>query len=239
MNDAMMRNDSRSAKRDPREVESEQERSGSFGAIYDRYAASIFRYLISRTGNVEEAKDLTSQTFLTAMEAFSRYRDQGYASAWLFSIARSKYIDHLRKTARQRRMEQLRNFDLEPDVLNQVVATERIVALRKRLRALPNVLRARLISLDQDAMGDNGRTIGQPMVGLVLDIKSMDPDAAALDQIWLYVPGSHVVLNKATNTWAPAWPPDKLPDDRIDIHLTMIQGMLHGDWQIDWEHQKP
>jgi hypothetical protein len=30
---------------------------------------------------------------------------------------------------------------LEPDVLNQVVATERIVALRKRLRALPEETR--------------------------------------------------------------------------------------------------
>lgn len=137
MNDAMMRNDSRSAKPDQHEAESEQERSGSFGAIYDRYAASIFRYLISRTGNVEEAKDLTSQTFLTAIEAFPRYQDQGYASAWLFSIARSKYIDRLRKMARERRVEQVRNIDLEPDVLNQVVATERIVALRKRLQALP------------------------------------------------------------------------------------------------------
>jgi RNA polymerase sigma-70 factor (ECF subfamily) len=92
MNDAMMRNDSRSAKPDQHEAESEQERSGSFGAIYDRYAASIFRYLISRTGNVEEAKDLTSQTFLTAIEAFPRYQDQGYVSAWLFSIARSTIL---------------------------------------------------------------------------------------------------------------------------------------------------
>lgn len=102
-----------------------------------------------------------------------------------------------------------------------------------------NVLQARLISLDQDAMGDNGKTIGQPMVGLVLDIESMDSDAATLDQIWLYVPGSRVAFDKATSTWASAWAPDKLPDDKIDIHLTMIQGVLHGDWQIEWEHQKP
>jgi hypothetical protein len=77
-----------------------------------------------------------------------------------------------------------------------------------------NVLQARLISLDQDAMGDNGKTIGQPMVGLVLDIESMDQDAT-LDQIWLYVPGSRVVLDKATNTWTSAWTPDKLRMARL------------------------
>jgi hypothetical protein len=102
-----------------------------------------------------------------------------------------------------------------------------------------NVLRARLISLDQDTMGDNGKTIGQPMVGLVLDIEPMDPDATTLDQIWLYVPGSRVVLDKVTNTWASAWALDKLPDGKIDIHLTLVQGILRGDWQIEWQHQKP
>ncbi len=136
MNEAMTRNNSRSAKRDQNEADTDQESTGSFGAIYDRYAASIYRYLLSRTGNVEEAKDLTSQTFLTAIEVYPRYRDQGYVSAWLFSIAHSKYIDHLRKMGRQKRMGQVRNIDMEPDILNQVVATERITALRKRIRAL-------------------------------------------------------------------------------------------------------
>jgi hypothetical protein len=102
-----------------------------------------------------------------------------------------------------------------------------------------NVLQARLISLDENAFGDNGKAVGQPMLGLVLDIESINSDAATLDQIWLYVPGSRVAFDKATNTWASAWAPDKLPEGNIDIHLTMVQGMLHGDWKIEWEHQKP
>jgi RNA polymerase sigma factor (sigma-70 family) len=136
MNDDITQNDYPTAKHDQLEAETEQEDSLSFGAIYDCYAASIYRYILSRTGNIEDTKDLTSQTFLTAIEAFSRYREQGYVSAWLFSIARSKYIDYLRKMVRQSRMEQVPNIDLELDLLNQVVATERIVALRRKIRAL-------------------------------------------------------------------------------------------------------
>jgi RNA polymerase sigma-70 factor, ECF subfamily len=136
MNKAIARGESRTAKGELHDTASIQERSESFSAIYDRYAPSIYRYLLSRTGNVEVAKDLTSQTFLTAMEAFSQYQDQGYVSAWLFSISHSKFIDHLRKTERKRRLEEVRNSDLEPDLVNLLVATERIVALRKRIRAL-------------------------------------------------------------------------------------------------------
>ena len=61
----------------------------AFGVLYDRYAPKIYRYLLSRLGSVEDARDVTSQTFLTAFETFPRYKHEGYFSAWLFSIARS------------------------------------------------------------------------------------------------------------------------------------------------------
>lgn len=136
MNEAVTHEDSRSVKQDPTEAIPDQKGLESFEALYDRYAASIYRYLLSRTGDVEAAKDLTSQTFLTAIEAYPRYRDRGQASAWLFSIARSRYIDHIRRSARQRRIEQARAADFTPDALSQVVETERIGALRARIRAL-------------------------------------------------------------------------------------------------------
>ena len=101
------------------------------------------------------------------------------------------------------------------------------------------VLRARLISLDQNAFGNNDNAIGQSMVGLVLDIEPANPDVAHLDQVWLYVPGSREVFDKATNTWSAAWTPDKAPAGKIDIHLTGIQGVIQGNWQIRWDHQKP
>ena len=122
----------------------------AFGLLYDRYAPSIYRYLLSRLGNVEEAKDVTSQTFLTAFEAFPRYQHQGYFSAWLFSIARSKYVDHLRRARRQPGpLDEGVTADL-PDPLGQVIETERVSELKRCIRALPereqDLLRLRYVA---------------------------------------------------------------------------------------------
>lgn len=107
-----------------------------FGDLYDQYAPSIYRYLLSRLGNVEEANDVTSQTFLKAVEIFPRYTHRGYFSAWLFSIARSKYVDHVRR--RNYGSEPIREeqMDPQPDPLTAVVATERRVELTKCINAL-------------------------------------------------------------------------------------------------------
>jgi RNA polymerase sigma factor (sigma-70 family) len=85
---------------DSAQVERARREPQAFGALYDRYVQSIYRYLVSRLRDGEVAKDLTSQTFLTAFEAFPRYRHNGHFPAWLFSIARSKLVDHLRKENR-------------------------------------------------------------------------------------------------------------------------------------------
>ena len=36
----------------------------AFARLYDRYAPNIYRYLLSRLGNVSGAQDVTSKTFL-------------------------------------------------------------------------------------------------------------------------------------------------------------------------------
>jgi len=108
----------------------------AFGELYDRYAPSIYRYLLSRLGNVEEVRDVTSQTFLTAVEVFPRYRHHGYFSAWLFAIARSKYVDHLRRG--RHGVEAIREdqVDPQPDPLTRVVAAERLAELKACIRDL-------------------------------------------------------------------------------------------------------
>lgn len=69
----------------------------AFGALYLRYVNPIFRYLCSRTGNVQEAEDLTSQTFITALQAIPQIRHEERFASWLFTIARNKAMDHFRK----------------------------------------------------------------------------------------------------------------------------------------------
>ena len=71
-----------------------------FAQLYDRHMTGVYRYLLTMVGNVKDAEDLTSQTFLEALENLHRYRGNGDFRAWLFRIARNKSIDHYRKHKR-------------------------------------------------------------------------------------------------------------------------------------------
>jgi len=70
----------------------------AFTELYHRYLPGIYRYHLARTGHVQEAEDLTAQTFLTALESISSFRGQGSFSSWLFGIASHKLADHYRRS---------------------------------------------------------------------------------------------------------------------------------------------
>lgn len=62
----------------------------AFAELYHRYVQNIYRYHMAHTGNIKEAEDLTSQTFIAALEGIRSYRGSGPFSAWLMGIARRK-----------------------------------------------------------------------------------------------------------------------------------------------------
>lgn len=64
--------------------------------LYQRYCEQIYRYHFIRTGNIQDAQDLTSQTFIAALEGQRKYRGDGSISAWLFGIAYHKVMDYFR-----------------------------------------------------------------------------------------------------------------------------------------------
>jgi len=69
----------------------------AFDELYRQNVNRVYAYHLIRTGSREEAEDLTSQTFLAALEGLQGYRRQGNFSVWLFGIARRKLADHYRR----------------------------------------------------------------------------------------------------------------------------------------------
>jgi len=106
-----------------------------FAALYDRYAQSVYRYFYSRVDNPADAEDLTAQTFLAALESLPRYRHSGYFSAWLFSIARSKAMDHFRRRKPQVELSETERSD-EPDPFTRVAHGDEIARLLDLVRGL-------------------------------------------------------------------------------------------------------
>lgn len=67
-----------------------------FAMLYRRHLHRVYSYLHSRVGNVQDAQDLTTQTFVAALSGIQTYESRGFFTAWLLGIARHKLNDHFR-----------------------------------------------------------------------------------------------------------------------------------------------
>ena len=95
----------------------------AFGRLYDRYYQPVFGFLLSRTHNVEVAKDLCSETFFHALKSIRRYESRGKPfKSWLFAIAVAQIGTYYRSrkhylsVAIDEAPELMANEDYRPDV---------------------------------------------------------------------------------------------------------------------------
>jgi RNA polymerase sigma-70 factor (ECF subfamily) len=113
----------------------------AFAAFYRRYAEAVLRYFAVRVQGPEAAADLMAETFAAALLAVRRYRPRrhGSAPAWLFTIARSKLIDAVRRgrvEARALERLALEPLALEDDDLQRVAELADLERSDSRLLAL-------------------------------------------------------------------------------------------------------
>ncbi|MEV1239357.1 RNA polymerase sigma factor [Nonomuraea sp. NPDC050022] len=88
---------------DAQVIEASRRHPDRFGAVYDRYFASIHRYVHLRLGETA-ADDLAAETFLRAFRDRDRF-DSACPSArpWLYGIASNLVAEHRRSEARRYR----------------------------------------------------------------------------------------------------------------------------------------
>jgi RNA polymerase sigma-70 factor (ECF subfamily) len=64
----------------------------AFAELYRRYVTRVYRYHIVNTGNPKDAEDLTSQTFIAALEGIRSFRGSSSFAAWIMGIASKKRL---------------------------------------------------------------------------------------------------------------------------------------------------
>ncbi|KAA3654738.1 MAG: RNA polymerase sigma factor [Chloroflexi bacterium] len=74
-------------------VKQAQQDISRFTELYQRYVTRVYRYAMGRVGNEADAQDITSQTFIAAMENIHKFRGNSQFSTWLLGIARHKVAD--------------------------------------------------------------------------------------------------------------------------------------------------
>lgn len=84
-------------------VEAAKKNRRRFAPLYDRYYEMMFLFVIKRVGQEDQARDLTQQLFIKAMENLEKYQFRGLPfSAWLYQIAKNEVAQFFRKSNQQR-----------------------------------------------------------------------------------------------------------------------------------------
>jgi len=70
--------------------------------LYELYKKLILRYFLRLTGNMEEAGELTQETFYQACLSIHRFHQKSSAKTWLYAIARNVYLKNFRKKSKDK-----------------------------------------------------------------------------------------------------------------------------------------
>ena len=64
----------------------------AFAELYRRHLTRVYRYHAAHVGNAKDAEDLTSQTFIAALERIHTFHGTGSFAAWILGIASRKRL---------------------------------------------------------------------------------------------------------------------------------------------------
>jgi RNA polymerase sigma-70 factor, ECF subfamily len=113
----------------------------AFTLLYERYVNRIYNYIFYRTGNPNEAEDLTSRVFYRALDHIRRYNNRGVPfSAWLYRIAHNLVANWHRDNSRRKEVPledytQVPHRSLQPEA--SVVDNQELESLLNAIRRLP------------------------------------------------------------------------------------------------------
>lgn len=111
--------------------------SAQFGVLYDMYFDRVYRFIYYKTFHTETAEDLTSQTFMKALEHIVDY-DQAKGSFlnWIYQIARHTVIDHYRQVKPQLSIDDMWDLQSKQDIALDVERVQLIEKIQNYLQTL-------------------------------------------------------------------------------------------------------
>ena len=132
-----------------------------FEALYLRHRTAVFRYARARSGNDDDAADLTALAFERAFVAWPRYHPSGGGElAWLFRIARNAAIDDARRRRLADEREPLaRSSGTADDPQSSLARAELAEEVRSLLAILPDETRDAIVL--RYGVGLTAREIGE------------------------------------------------------------------------------
>lgn len=143
----------------------------AFQLIFERYGGRVLMFLSRRVPNTRAAEDLTQEVFFKLHRSKHLYNSTLPFSPWLFSIARSVMLDHLKRRDLEDPVGDASNFDKFPTNTESQPATglnsEPSLALGRLPEAQSEAIRLRVyenetfdeIALRLSTSPDNARQL--------------------------------------------------------------------------------
>lgn len=121
----------------------------AFEALYERYAVSLLRHLLTLMGSHQEAEDMLHETMLLMIQKINFYTPRSEMKqsfkAWLFRLGTNRAIDEIRKRKRK--------VDLDFEVIADTSEAQEDLYLRKEDESLLNELMDKLPLMQRMLLG--------------------------------------------------------------------------------------
>ena len=141
----------------------------AFDTLITRYSGDIYSMLCRMTQDADEARDLTQETFLSALKAIRSFRGEAELKTWLFRIALNHSRNRFRWWKRRKRAETVSidkpiNEDGTATLADTlagdgespedvVLRLERQQRLMATLNTLPDIFREAIVLCDIEGFG--------------------------------------------------------------------------------------
>jgi RNA polymerase sigma-70 factor, ECF subfamily len=109
--------------------------ANAFAELYRLHVTRVYRYHMAHVGSAHDAEDLTSQTFMAALEEFRSFHGNGSFAAWLMGIAAKKRLNDIRGNRRELPIDAVLYYQ------SSGLATDRVAMQRKEMETTVRALK--------------------------------------------------------------------------------------------------
>ncbi len=117
---------------------------GALGSLYEAFFPRVYRYVVTRLGNSEDAEDVTEEIFLRIIDNLGGFEFRGLPfGAWVFRIARNEVVSHVRRQKSRFASTPLDELipDTNADHVTQIETQFTIAVVRQAAEKLPEAQR--------------------------------------------------------------------------------------------------
>jgi len=112
----------------------------AFTCLYEKYHRALYFFALKLSKNTHEAEELTQSVFVTVWETRQNINPEKSFSAYIFSIARNRFYDKLRKRITESCYADYilqQNIRMDNDVEKQIEDEELREIIKKLLQQIP------------------------------------------------------------------------------------------------------